>query len=189
MKKERPMRRTQETKITAMLFMVVASLIFMFAAGPIMAAATSENTTESGGIYTYTQIVDESSSSPHASGGFGEYRSSSGDFGWMHDFDAYNQPNLLIMSVSLTIRAYDVDSDVSNGEFDAITGDGSALNPQYLQGSNNVWSVTTFNVDPAALSDGVLDTYCDIDMYNNEKVYGTRGYKVGCPRLNTGFFD
>ena len=160
------MRRTQETKITAILFMVVASLVLLMTTSPIMAAATSESTTESGGIYTYTQQVDESSTSPHYSApGDRGFEISSGydeDFGWMHDFDAYNQPNMQIMSVTLTIRAFDVDSDVPNGEFDAVTGDGSALNPQYLQGTDSQWSVTTFNVDPTALSDGVLNCWIDI---------------------------
>ncbi len=151
--------------VTAILMLVVFSA-FLFTTTPLLANATSESTTESGGIYTYTQIVDESSTSPHATGGFEVYSDGNGDFGWMHDFDAYDQSNLLILSVTLTISAFDVDSDVADGEFDAITGDGSPLNPQYLQGTSDQMSITDFNVDPTALSDGVLNVYCDIDMYN-----------------------
>lgn len=135
-------------------------------------AATSEDLTDHGdGTFTFTQIVDENSSAPeYTATGFGN--SICGDpsgagFGWKHTFADYTQANIQILSVTLSIKAWDVDSEPwrgLSGEYDGITGDGSWLNPQYLQGTNGTWSVTNFDVDPSALLDGELDVYCNIDM-------------------------
>ena len=136
------------------------------------------------GTFTFTQKVDEQSSPPHYLGswnsggtyGFGYYSWYNQDYGWKHTFSEYNQPNLLINSATLTIRAWDVDSETSrgyNGEYDGISGDGNWLNPQYLQGNNGQWSVTTFNVDPNLLLDGELDAMVNIDMHHNSRTWAT----------------
>lgn len=146
------------------------------------AAATSETNVNNGnGTYTFTQIVDESSSAPHYTrpsngGGFQIYSWFNQNYGWKHTFPYSNSPGMRILSSTLTVRAYDVDAEPTrgyNGEYDGITGDGSWLNPQYLQGTNGTWSVTNFNVDPSALYDGNLDVFCDIDMHHTYRYWAT----------------
>jgi hypothetical protein len=130
------------------------------------------------GTYTFTQQVDETSTEPYYEGpwvdgdgrtyGFGYYSGRDHDFGWLHTFvPTHGKSSLLILSATLNVRAYDVDynpEDIQNGEFDGVSVDGTWLNPQFLQGSNNAWTVTTFDVDPKALSDGELRVDVDIDM-------------------------
>jgi hypothetical protein len=131
--------------------------------------------------YTYSQTVNRYSPSslytpPANRGGFGVYSYQAQDYGWRHTFPDFNLPGLVITKVVLTIRAYDVDSEPShgyNGEYDGITGDGSWFNPQYLQGTNNTWSVTNFDVDPSALRDGVLNCWIDIDMHHTSNYWAT----------------
>jgi PKD repeat protein len=133
------------------------------------------------GNFTFSQAINNQSTPPHYTGpwylsgwyGYGYYSWFNQDYGWQHDFPSYSLPDLLILETKLTIRAWDVDSEVWHGwegEYDGVSGDGAWLNPQYLQGTNNTWSVTVFNVDPVALADGVLNVWLDIDMhhpYNN----------------------
>jgi len=142
-----------------------------------IAAASSESTVDNGdGTYTYTQIVDEDSTPPHyvqpSAGGFEIYSWWNEDYGWNHTFDMCNDPNISINSVQLEIRAWDVDSEPSHGwegEYDHITADGVDLNPVYLQGHNDEWSVTTFDVDPALLTDDcTLNVFMDIDIHTED---------------------
>ncbi len=149
--------------------------------GVVYNSPSFEQTIDHGdGTYTFEQQVDENSSPPHwvspGSYGFEIYSWYDEDYGWMHDFPNYADPGLLITSATLTIRAWDVDSEVSHGyygEFDGVFGDGVYLNPQYLQGTNENWSVTIFDVDPNSLLDGELDIWLDIDMHHTEDWWAT----------------
>lgn len=156
------------------------SLLASFLVSEAHAAATSESTVTNGnGTFTFTKLVNASSTSPHYSrpsnnGGFSIYGFYNQDYGWKHTFPTFSVSGLMIQSVNLTIRSYDVDAEPANGyygECDGITGDGSWLNPQSLQGTNDTWSVTTFNVDPSALMDGSLDVWIDINMHYHPPVY------------------
>ena len=130
--------------------------------GPYNSPSWEQTVDNGDGTLTYSQVVNYISTPPHYLGpwyggsypylgnyGFGIYSWYDQDYGWQHDFPAYSTTGLLILESTLTIRAWDVDSEVfhgTNGEFDGVTGDGVWLNPQYLQGSNGTWSVTVFNV-------------------------------------------
>ncbi len=144
-------------------------------------AATSETTVDNGdGTFTYTQIVDESSTSPHyiAPNGYGFeiYSWYDEDYGWKHTFLNASEPGIVINSVNLMIRAWDVDSEPYHGwegEYDHITGDGVDFDPVYLQGTNNAWSETVFDVAPSLISDGEMDIWMDIDMHHKENQWAT----------------
>jgi hypothetical protein len=132
------------------------------------------------GTFTFQQQVDEASTAPHyvtpSSGGFEEYSWYDEDYGWKHTFPDYNQPNLQITSATLTVHAWDVDSETFygyGGEYDGVTGDGNWLDPQYLQGTSDTWSTTTFNVNPGSLSDGELNIWLDIDMHHSSRFWAT----------------
>ncbi len=87
----------------------------------------------------------------------------SGDWGWTQTWDA-PEDNLGILSATLAIDAYDVDIDMIPPEFDLIYGDGFLIGS--LDGLNNIWNVTTFNLTGDvldALDDGELNVWMDID--------------------------
>lgn len=141
-------------------------------------AATSEGAVDNGdGTFTYTQIVDESSTPPHYYGPFGgiggygfeEYSWADEDYGWNHTFPNATDPNVTINSVKLEIHAWDIDSeDPVIGEYDHVTGDGVDFTPVYLQGFNNQWSTTVFDVPSYLVADGQMHVFLDIDMLENE---------------------
>ncbi|MDA0525723.1 PEF-CTERM sorting domain-containing protein [Methanococcoides alaskense] len=143
----------------------------------IMAASIEGSVDNGDGTFTFTQQVDRSSTAPHyiaPSGyGFGIYSWWDEDYGWMHTFPNATDANLTINSVKLIIRAYDVDSNVNNGEFDHITGDGIDFDPVYLQGASSQWSITEFDVTPALIADGNMTVFIDIDMNHNEDTWAT----------------
>jgi hypothetical protein len=153
-----------------------------------VAAATGESIVDNlDGTYTYTQTVDESSTAPHYTapangGGFGIYSWMDQDYGWMHTLDPtiYADPNLTINSVQIVIRAWDVDAEPEHGlegEYDHVTADGVDMNPVYLQGTDDTWSTTTFDVNPSLLlNDGALDMWIDIDMYDTDSWATTLEY-------------
>ena len=139
----------------------------------VLAAATTEGTVDNGdGTFTYTQKIDESSSAPHyvapGTGGFDVSSGYNHDFGWQHSFSAISNPLVQIQSATLLIRAYDVDSEAfhgTTGEYDGISIDGVDLNPGLLQGTNNTWSETSFDVPMSSITDdGLINTFVDIDM-------------------------
>ncbi|WP_407355435.1 PEF-CTERM sorting domain-containing protein [Methanolobus sp. WCC5] len=143
-------------------------------------AAAAETTIDNGdGTFTYTQTVNQYSTAPHYvkpanGGGFGIYSWWNQDYGWLHTFDMCSEPNMTINSVQLIVTAWDVDSDIEDGEYDHLTADGVDMNPVYLQGFNDEWSVTTFDVDPTLLMDDCeLEIFMDIDMNNNYRVWAT----------------
>ncbi|QUM89961.1 LruC domain-containing protein [Moritella sp. 36] len=148
-----------------------------------LAAATTEDTVNNGdGTFTYTQKIDVSSTAPHytppASGGFNIYSWHNQDFGWQHSFaDVISNPLVQIQTATLLIRAYDVDSEAFHGlagEYDGISVDGVDLNPGILQGTDETWSETPFDVPISYITDdGLINTFIDIDM-NTEGSWVTK---------------
>lgn len=140
----------------------------------LMSTGPAESTVDNGdGTYTFTQTINKNSGSPYYTapsngGGFGIYSWEYQDYGWTHTFPDYSKSGISITSAKLIVRAWDVDSETYHGydgEYDGVTGDGNWLNPQYLQGYDDQWSTTTFDVDPSTLNDGELNIFLDIDMH------------------------
>jgi hypothetical protein len=154
-----------------LLFVAGAASLAVPSSAHVLGAGTTVDNGD--GTYTFTQQVDGTSTTPYYKGpwanasgdyGFDFYSGYDQDFGWLHTFPQAGDADLLILSVTLGVRAYDVDSNILDGEFDGVSADGDWLNPQFLQGFNNGQTTTTFDVDPGALSDGELHVYVDIDM-------------------------
>ncbi|MDB9744121.1 LruC domain-containing protein [Fibrobacterales bacterium] len=124
------------------------------------------------GTFIYTQFVDENSDSYYYTApsgyGFEIYSGKDEDYSWKHTFPDYNLDNLNIISAKLIIRGYDVDSEPfhgTQGEYDGISINQTPLNPGFLQGTNNTWSVTVFDlpINPI-INTGEFDVDMDIDM-------------------------
>jgi hypothetical protein len=83
----------------------------------------------------------------------------------------------VIQSATLTIRAWDVDSEPFHGldgEYDGIHVNGTLLDPGYLQGVNNDWSVTVFNLPISSIvGDGLINVFMDIDMNHTVCTWAT----------------
>ncbi|EGQ7966194.1 LruC domain-containing protein [Vibrio vulnificus] len=140
---------------------------------PVAWAAATNNTqvVNADGSVTITQTVDESSSAPHyvspGAYGFGIYSNANQDYGWQHTIAIPDGAQIL--EAKLTIYAYDVDSEAfrgENGEYDGVSVGGVQLNPGFLQGTNNTWSITEFALPIASLNDGLVNVFLDIDMNN-----------------------
>jgi hypothetical protein len=137
------------------------------------------------GTYTFTQQVDEASTPPNylgswsspSSHGFEIYSWFDGDYGWLHTFPHWNGADLNILSATLTIHAYDIDSEPFHGyegEYDGVHIDGTLLSPGYLQGNNNAWSTTVFDVPLGSITDdGDIAVFLDIDMHHNYDNWAT----------------
>lgn len=110
--------------------------------------------------------------------GMGEYRWYNQDFGWTHTFDI---SDACILWSDLSIYAWDVDYDASDGERDLIYGDGQYLGALY--GYNGVWHTTTFTVPISLISDGVLNVWLDIDSTHSTDCWavtiGSSTFRVG----------
>lgn len=155
------------------------------------------------GTFTVTQVVDAHSTAPHYTGpwsggggyGFGYYSWFDQDYGWKHSFAQWNDPLVTITSAKLVVRAWDVDSEPWHGwggEYDGLSIDGVWANPQYLQGTNGTWSVTTFDVPVSAIADdGWINLHLDIDMHHTSRWWATTlenstliiAYRIGPPNL------
>lgn len=130
--------------------------------------------TNSDGSFTFTQIVDKDSKPPFYTkptngGGFSKESNEDQDFGWTHIFDLYNKVGMSITSATLTINAWDVDSDPNlqdeSKEFDQVSIDGKVLNPGFLQGKDEEWSETSFDIPLSAIiDDGKINVFLDIDI-------------------------
>ncbi len=138
------------------------------------------------GTWTFTQQVDEYSTPPNYNGpwsapsgtyGFEYYSWFDGDYGWLHTFPHWSHPSLTIISASLTIHAWDIDSEPEHGwegEYDGVHVDGSLLSPGYLQGTTNTWSTTVFDLPLISITDdGNINTFLDIDMHHTEMSWAT----------------
>jgi hypothetical protein len=151
------------------------------------------------GSFTWIQRTDENDQSPLYEGpwfdptmppgrdpyyGFEHYSWFNQDFGWQHVFPEYDMPGgVCIQSAQVYMCAWDVDQQDCSAEnpgepraceLDNIYGDGELLNPEYLQGNNDTWSVTTFDIAPAALlDDGIVHMFIDIDVWNHERYWAT----------------
>lgn len=180
------------SKSTSLAIVIICLIAGIAAAGPkddlgspstppvntIRTPSLQSDVDNGDGTWTFTQIVDEASTSPHyvppAAGGFQIYSWYLDDYGWMHDFNHWNDPDLTILSAKMTIVAWDIDSDVPDGEFDGVHIDGVLLDPGYLQGTNAAWSVTEFDLRVSDIvDDGQLDVWLDIDMTHADSMWAT----------------
>jgi hypothetical protein len=151
------------------------------------------------GSFTWVQTTDESDESPLYEGpfpssnpcaefdtlyGFGYYSWYDQDYGWRHVWPGYDpEGGVCVQSVRVYICAYDVDESDCNAqhpghpeqcELDHVFGDNELLNPEYLSGQNGQWSVTVFDIPPAAiLNDGQLNMFIDIDVWNDVCTWAT----------------
>ena len=148
-------------------------LILIYVSYGLAAAPTEESTQQNGnGSYTFTQKISGQSTPPHYTApsgyGFDVYSYFDQDYEWQHSFPSYNTANVQILSATLLIRGWDVDSETfrgTNGEYDGISFDMVGVNPGLLQGSNGTWSETTFDVPINRITDdGLLKVFLDIDM-------------------------
>jgi len=149
---------------------------------PSLLLANAGSTVDNGdGTFTYTQQIDATSSTPYytkpANSGFGVYGFYDKDYGWQHDFPAYNTPGMTITSAKLTIDAYDVDSEAfhgTNGEYDVISVDSVDLNPGLLQGTNGTNSTTEFDIPVSNITDdGLMNVFMDIDTFHTSNYWAT----------------
>ena len=86
--------------------------------GYVVAAPTEENTVDNGdNSFTYTQKISAQSTPPHyiaPSGyGFDVYSWFNQDYGWQHSFSEYSNSSIQILSATLLIRGFDIDSEPS----------------------------------------------------------------------------
>lgn len=150
--------------------LVAGSIAACSLSNQVFAAASDNQTVDNGdGSTTVTQTINASSTSPHyvaPSGyGFSIYSNKNEDYSWQHDISI--PAGAQVTSATLTIYAYDVDSEAhhgENGEYDSVTVDGTMLNPGFLQGTNNNWSTTVFDLPLASLDDGLINVDLDIDV-------------------------
>jgi len=95
------------------------------------------------------------------------YRWWNEDWGWTHTFSPPGPTPGSIISATLEIRAWDVDSP---SEIDIMLGGGSSgTNIGSLQGGDDIWTTTilTFTSDLFTdLMDGNIDIWMDIDSSN-----------------------
>ena len=161
-------------------------LILLVTSGYSYADATQEGTVDNGdGTFTYTQKITGASTPPHyiaPSGyGFNEYSWFDEDYGWQHSFSDFflqqGQQDIQITSATLLIRGWDVDSEPfhgASGEYDGISVDGVDLDPGLLQGTNNNWSETLFDMPVNYIvDDGLMNVFLDIDMNHTSRRWAT----------------
>jgi hypothetical protein len=95
------------------------------------------------------------------------YRWWNEDWGWTHTFSPPGPTPSSIISATLEIRAWDVDSP---SEIDIMLGGGSSgTNIGSLQGGDDIWSTTILTLTSdlfADLMDGNIDIWMDIDSAN-----------------------
>lgn len=171
-------------KLNKLSYLTLLTLSSSLLSTSTLAAATEEGTTDNGnGTYTYTQKINESSTAPHytvpASGGLNVFAWFDDDYGWQHSFsDIISNPLVQIETATLMVRGYDIDSEASHGtggEYDGISIDGVDLNPGLLQGTNNTWSETTFDVPLSSIiDDGLINTFLDVDMNHTVNTWRTK---------------
>jgi LruC domain-containing protein len=157
-------------------------LILIYVSYDPAAAPTEESTQQNdNGSYTFTQKISGQSTPPHYTApsgyGFDVYSYFDQDYEWQHSFPSYNAANVQILSATLLIRGYDVDSETfhgTNGEYDGIAFDMVGVNPGLLQGTNGTWSETTFDVPINRITDdGLLKVFLDIDMNHTSRTWAT----------------
>lgn len=127
---------------------------------PVGEMDTVETSTSSGSSFIWTQTIGNAP-------GMDQYRWYDEDFSWRHE--TFDSTGKRIISATLEIRAWDVDNPIPYPEYywerDIIYADGHKLGE--LKGGDDIWSVTTFNIDPTLakeiLEDGKMHVFVDID--------------------------
>ena len=168
-----------KSKIIVGLGISLAVLFF-----PIQGFSHEGSTTDNGDeTFTYTQTINEGSGAPYYTapsngGGMGIYSFYSQDYGWQHDFPDYATANINITSATMTISAWDVDSEPKHGtggEYDGLKVDTVDLDPGLLQGENNTTSITVFTIPLDNITDdGLMNVELDIDMNHETNTWATR---------------
>ena len=175
------MQKFKLNRLSCLGFLALSSSL---ASTSVLAAATEESTVDNGdGTFTYSQKINSASSAPHytvpASGGLNVFAWFDDDYGWQHSFsDIISDPTVQIQSATVLIRGYDIDSEAfhgTSGEYDGVSIDGVDLNPGLLQGTNETWSETTFDVPLSAIQDdGLINTFLDVDMNHTTNTWRTK---------------
>jgi len=95
------------------------------------------------------------------------YRWWNEDWGWTHTFSSSGPTPASIISATLEIKAWDVDSP---SEIDILFGGGpGGTTIGALQGGDDIWTTTILTLTPdlfADLMDGNIDIWMDIDSEN-----------------------
>ncbi|WP_087021060.1 LruC domain-containing protein [Thaumasiovibrio subtropicus] len=161
----------------------IAPLAFtVIFSGSAITAPTSESTVDNGdGTFTYTQRISAASTPPHYTApngyGFDQYSWFDEDYTWQHSFAGFAVPNVQFIEATLFIRGWDVDSEPfhgTNGEYDGISVDGTALSPGLLQGQHATWSETSFTLPISSVTDdGLINVALDIDMNHTQRTWAT----------------
>ena len=102
------------------------------------------------------------------------------DWGWTHMI-SFPKPPAVILSATLEIEAWDVDSydDPDWGpEIDEIYlgTDTTGVYLGMLLGAHDTWDTTLFTLDPTTIAAGPMDVFMDIDSTHN--VQGLNVYAV-----------
>ena len=131
--------------------MLLTSLLVVVASFVVSASATTTEDVVQAPTGYFLPAAANPNNSPW-------YRWYDEDWGWAHTF---NPANKVLISASLEIYAYDVDSGATDPEVDVISADGTNLGN--LAGASGTWSTNTFSVPVSLLADGTLNVWMDID--------------------------
>ncbi len=143
-------------------------LLAMSVSSPAQASITMMDMLDSsdGQANTYfsNTPIDTDSARPSSTD---TYRWWNEDWGWTHTFSPPGPTPGSIISATLEIRAWDVDSP---SEINITFGGGSSgTNIGSLQGGDDMWTTTILTITPdlyADLMDGNIDIWMDIDSAN-----------------------
>ena len=173
------MKLNKDNNMRPFLIILMLTVVFFPNAGQ----ANPGTTVEADGVFTYTQTINRYSEAPYYTaptngGGFGIYSWYNQDYGWQHDFPAWNTADINIISAKMTISAWDVDSEPwhgTEGEYDGLEVDNTALDPGLLQGENARTSITNFDIPLSSITDdGKINVFLDIDMNHTSYYWATR---------------
>jgi len=148
-------------------------LLVLFVSSPADAAITItdddmvDSSDGQAGTYFSSTPTDTDSARPSLTD---TYRWWNEDWGWTHTFSPPGPAPASIISATLEIRAWDVDSMESPSEIDIMLGGGSSgTNIGSLQGDDDIWTTTILTLTSdlfTDLMDGNIDIWMDIDSAN-----------------------
>ena len=172
--------------------MFFITLAFCFNAQALTTTQTLDGSTNSqwflpDGYDPYPGDLDFQRILPGANGINAYYRGYSEDWGWTHSVTFDTTSPFTILSATLSIESWDVDTSGGNDclrpdEIDIIkvgTSNGSGgVSLGNLEGNNKTWSTTTFTLDSEALSKlvindntGTLQVWIDISSLEHTNGY------------------
>jgi hypothetical protein len=144
------------------------ALIFLVASNPTYASITIidmvDYSDDQSNTYFSSTPTDIDSSRPSSTD---TYRWWNEDWGWTHTFSPPGPTPANIISATLEIRAWDVDTP---SEMNIMLGGGSGgTNLGTLQGGDDIWTTSILTLTPdlfTDLMDGDIDIWMDIDASN-----------------------